>query len=103
MSTTTQRDEGAIREQAYLLWEQDGKPFGRDTEYWMRAKVLVTEKDQMDTLTKVPPKKRAAAEKATTKTVKAAASAAKAAPAKTAKPAAKAKAKVAPKGKPKKQ
>src|SRR5688572_15788072 len=30
-------DEATIREQAYYLWEQDGRPFGRDAEYWVRA------------------------------------------------------------------
>ena len=29
--------EAAIREQAYYLWEQDGKPSGRENEYWQRA------------------------------------------------------------------
>ena len=54
---TGQADESAIREQAYLLWEQDGRPEGRETEYWMRAKVAVTEKVQMDALVKAAPKK----------------------------------------------
>ena len=43
-------------------------------EYWSRAAVAVAEKDQMNTLTKAPPKKKAAAsaaKKAPTKTVKA--------------------------------
>ena len=26
-----------IRERAYLLWEQDGRPAGRDVEFWLRA------------------------------------------------------------------
>lgn len=30
-------DEATIREQAYYLWEKDGRPFGRDAEYWSRA------------------------------------------------------------------
>jgi hypothetical protein len=29
--------ELAVRETAYFLWEQDGKPFGREQEYWFRA------------------------------------------------------------------
>src|SRR5688500_4318999 len=26
-----------VRERAYLLWEQDGRPEGRSAEYWARA------------------------------------------------------------------
>jgi hypothetical protein len=29
--------ETVIREHAYHLWERDGRPFGRDLEYWSRA------------------------------------------------------------------
>jgi Protein of unknown function (DUF2934) len=92
--------EAAIREQAYYFWEQDGRPEGRETEYWQRASVAVTEKAQLDTLSKAPPKPKAksAAPKVKVKAVsklKAAASAVKAAPAKASK--------AAPKGKPKKK
>jgi hypothetical protein len=27
----------AVRETAYFLWEQDGRPQGREQEYWFRA------------------------------------------------------------------
>ncbi len=30
-----------IRERAYYLWEADGCPHGRETEYWERASELV--------------------------------------------------------------
>jgi hypothetical protein len=30
-------DEDAIRRRAYALWETDGRPHGRDEEYWHRA------------------------------------------------------------------
>jgi hypothetical protein len=30
-----------IRERAYHLWEADGRPDGRDLEYWERARELV--------------------------------------------------------------
>ena len=53
---TGHADEAAIREKAYLLWEEDGRPSGRDTEFWMRAKVAVSEKAQMDKLVEPPPK-----------------------------------------------
>jgi hypothetical protein len=29
-----------IRERAYHLWEQDGRPEGREAEYWERAREL---------------------------------------------------------------
>ncbi len=29
--------EKAVRETAYFLWEQDGRPQGREQEYWFRA------------------------------------------------------------------
>ncbi|MGN6683685.1 MAG: DUF2934 domain-containing protein [Devosia sp.] len=29
--------EQAVRETAYFLWEQDGRPEGREQEYWFRA------------------------------------------------------------------
>lgn len=29
--------EQAVRETAYFLWEQDGKPEGHEQEYWYRA------------------------------------------------------------------
>jgi hypothetical protein len=65
-------DDAAIREQAYYFWEQDGRPEGRETEYWQRAAVAVSEKSQMDTLTKPAPKKaKAAASKTKTAPTKA--------------------------------
>jgi len=33
--------EQRIRERAYILWEQDGRPQGADLEYWERARALV--------------------------------------------------------------
>ena len=33
--------EQRVRERAYLMWEADGKPHGRDVEYWERARELV--------------------------------------------------------------
>mgnify|MGYP001602849670 CR=1 FL=1 len=91
--------EAAIREQAYYFWEQDGRPEGRETEYWQRASVAVTEKAQLDTLTKAPPKPKAkaAGAKAAPK-LKAAASAARAAPVKAGRTS-----KAVPKAKPKKK
>ncbi len=33
--------EQRVRERAYHLWESEGKPFGRDIEYWERARELI--------------------------------------------------------------
>ena len=33
--------ENQIREQAYALWEKEGSPWGRDVEFWERARLLV--------------------------------------------------------------
>src|SRR3954452_6613534 len=33
--------EQRVRERAYHLWQADGKPHGRDIEYWERARELV--------------------------------------------------------------
>ena len=33
--------EHRIRERAYLLWEAEGRPEGREAEYWERAQHLI--------------------------------------------------------------
>jgi hypothetical protein len=33
--------EARIRARAYRLWEDDGRPHGRDVEFWERARTLV--------------------------------------------------------------
>ena len=76
-------NEAAIREQAYYFWEQDGRPHGRESEYWHRAAVALTEKSDADTLTKGAPKRPGAA--ATSAPKRAAASRTKEAPSKSAK------------------
>jgi len=38
---TDPKREHRIRERAYHLWEAEGKPHGRDVEYWERARELV--------------------------------------------------------------
>jgi hypothetical protein len=35
---TVEDEEEAIRLTAYFLWEQDGRPEGRQEEYWLRAR-----------------------------------------------------------------
>lgn len=34
-----------IRKRAYHLWEQDGRPHGRDLEFWERARELIAIED----------------------------------------------------------
>ncbi len=41
--------EHRVRERAYHLWEADGKPHGRDVEYWERARELVAMEDNPGT------------------------------------------------------
>ncbi|CAM2153004.1 protein of unknown function [Pararobbsia alpina] len=35
-----------IRERAYKLWEQDGRPEGMADEYWARARHLIEAEDR---------------------------------------------------------
>lgn len=72
-------DDAVIRERAYLLWERDGRPDGREMEYWTLASVSFTSESPVQTLTDPAPKKAKA------DALKAAASKAKAVPAKSAK------------------
>lgn len=37
--------EDRIRERAYHLWEADGRPKGRETEFWERARELIGMED----------------------------------------------------------
>ena len=37
--------EARIRERAYQLWEEDGRPHGREHEFWERAKELLAIED----------------------------------------------------------
>jgi hypothetical protein len=37
--------DARIRERAYHLWEADGRPHGRDAEYWERAEELTAIED----------------------------------------------------------
>lgn len=76
-------NDAAIREQAYYFWEQDGRPHGRENEYWHRAIVALTEESDADTLTKPAPKSARVATSSAPK--RSAASRTKEAPSKSAK------------------
>ena len=43
---SVQTSEADIRHRAYLLWEAEGKPEGRDEEYWHRARELMQDEGQ---------------------------------------------------------
>jgi len=57
MSHAHRADEAAIREEAYYLWEKDGRPHGRETEYWMRAVVALSEQPPEKAFPSAPPPK----------------------------------------------
>lgn len=40
--------ERAVRETAYFLWEHDGKPEGREQDYWFRALELTLRERNAD-------------------------------------------------------
>lgn len=40
--------EQRIRERAYRLWEEDGRPEGQDAEFWERAEALIAMEDHPD-------------------------------------------------------
>ena len=48
--------EQRIRERAYKIWEDAGRPEGRQLEHWELAKFAIAEQDALPTMTmKAPP------------------------------------------------
>ena len=49
--------EQRIRERAHSLWEADGKPDGREQDYWFRAEKLIDEERDPNApgMTETPP------------------------------------------------
>ena len=48
--------EQRIRERAYKIWEDEGRPEGRDEAHWELAKLAIAEQDALPTMTmKAPP------------------------------------------------
>lgn len=81
--TKTNLDEARIRETAYLLWLDDGRPDGRDREHWLKAiDALTPAQPKAKTARKAPAKPRATKVK-TAPATKAAAKTESAAKAKT--------------------
>jgi hypothetical protein len=62
---TTPLSEDAVRTRAYLMWEADGRPFGRDDHYWQLALSEITAVVAAD-----KPKRAAATAVAAEKTAK---------------------------------
>ncbi len=57
----TQPTEEQIRTRAYYLWEADGRPQGRDWDYWMKAKSELAPTERPTTATAISTPKKAAA------------------------------------------
>ena len=47
--------EQAVRDTAYFLWEHDGRPAGREQEYWFRALEQCLRERQNDQLLREQP------------------------------------------------
>lgn len=59
--TTMQNSEDHIREVAYRLWEEDGRPDGRHEEHWARACAEVAREAARDGAMPRPSETRAGA------------------------------------------
>lgn len=46
--------EEQIRELAYFIWEQQGRPEGKDVEYYHRAKQILEEQEAASSPAKAP-------------------------------------------------
>jgi hypothetical protein len=59
--------EQRVRERAYAMWESDGKPHGRDVEYWERAREMIGREESASSgLSKTPQKNPASLKQAET-------------------------------------
>ena len=47
MSDWSPPSQDAIQQEAYFLWEADGRPPGLDQEYWMRARAVLHERARL--------------------------------------------------------
>jgi hypothetical protein len=50
-----QQLEWRIRDRAYRLWEEEGRPEGRELEHWQMARELVAQQDSAGMATKPNP------------------------------------------------
>jgi hypothetical protein len=65
---STRPGHANIRERAYRIWDEEGRPEGRDTEFWMRAEAASTGSSQLKTLTEPPPDQAETGKTASAKT-----------------------------------
>ncbi len=49
MGDEAKRTDERVRVRAYELWEKDGRPHGRNEEYWSEALRQIHEQDRLDT------------------------------------------------------
>lgn len=42
----TNRTKAEIRERAQAIWEQNGRPAGRDVEFWLQAEAEIKDRDR---------------------------------------------------------
>jgi len=47
--------EEQIREVAYSIWEQEGRPYGKDVEHYFRAKKMLEERESSHVIELAPP------------------------------------------------
>ena len=46
MSETSNKED-RIREEAFLLWNADGRPEGKADEYWFKAEQVIEQQDRL--------------------------------------------------------
>jgi len=46
MSDTSTKED-RIREEAFLLWNADGRPEGKADEYWFKAEQVIEQQDRL--------------------------------------------------------
>jgi hypothetical protein len=53
--------EAAIRQRAYLIWEEEGRPHGREWDHWLKAseEILTYAMVEPEPAPKAKPRKRA--------------------------------------------
>jgi Protein of unknown function (DUF2934) len=56
--------DDAIRERAYLIWEREGRPYGREYDHWVMAQVELAAEGRTNGSQAAKPRARGAAPKA---------------------------------------
>jgi len=54
--------EQQVKELAYAIWEQEGRPEGKDLEYYFRAKNILEERESSQVIELAPPPSKIALE-----------------------------------------